>query len=173
MKQQPGRPLDRADVAKGAPARGNVTMVQAAPASQPARTRVSGIVVTPDDRPVAGATVYATSNDWPTPPTAMAIATTDATGKFATTVPQGRATDLIVDVAPWGYSAGNIAEDQRAVRGALAELPEAQRTALALAYSEGLSQSEIAARLSQPLGTIKTRMQLGMKKMRERLGAYA
>ncbi len=65
------------------------------------------------------------------------------------------------------------AEERRAVRGALAELPEAQRIALELAYFEGLSQTEIAARLSQPLGTIKTRMQLGMKKMRERLSAYA
>jgi RNA polymerase sigma-70 factor (ECF subfamily) len=65
------------------------------------------------------------------------------------------------------------AEEREAVRGALAELPEAQRIALELAYFEGLSQSEIAARLSQPLGTIKTRMQLGMKKMRERLQAFA
>ncbi|HYC62103.1 MAG TPA: sigma-70 family RNA polymerase sigma factor [Thermoanaerobaculia bacterium] len=65
------------------------------------------------------------------------------------------------------------AEERRAVRDALAELPEAQRIALELAYFEGLSQSEIATRLDQPLGTIKTRMQLGMKKMRERLAAYA
>jgi RNA polymerase sigma-70 factor, ECF subfamily len=65
-----------------------------------------------------------------------------------------------------------LAEESRAVRGALAELPEAQRIALELAYFEGLSQSEIANRLSQPLGTIKTRMQLGMKKMRERLQAF-
>jgi RNA polymerase sigma-70 factor, ECF subfamily len=64
-------------------------------------------------------------------------------------------------------------EERHAVRSALAELPEPQRIALELAYFEGLSQSEIATRLSQPLGTIKTRMQLGMKKMRERLGAYA
>jgi RNA polymerase sigma-70 factor, ECF subfamily len=64
-------------------------------------------------------------------------------------------------------------EERQAVRGALAELPESQRIALELAYFEGLSQSEIAARLSQPLGTIKTRMQLGMKKMRERLTAFA
>src|SRR5687768_2077405 len=64
------------------------------------------------------------------------------------------------------------AEERRAVRGALAELPEAQRIALELAYFEGLSQTEIAARLNEPLGTIKTRMQLGMKKLRERLQAY-
>lgn len=63
-------------------------------------------------------------------------------------------------------------EQRLAVRGALAELPEPQRIALELAYFEGLSQSEIATRLAQPLGTIKTRMQLGMKKMRERLAAY-
>jgi RNA polymerase sigma-70 factor (ECF subfamily) len=44
--------------------------------------------------------------------------------------------------------------------------------ALALAYFEGLSQSEIAERLGEPLGTIKTRMQLGMKKLRERLKAF-
>ena len=63
-------------------------------------------------------------------------------------------------------------EERMAVRGALAELQEPQRVALALAYFEGLSQSEISAKLGEPLGTIKTRMQLGMKKLRERLKAY-
>lgn len=63
-------------------------------------------------------------------------------------------------------------EESTAVRGALAELPEAQRIALELAYFEGLSQSEIARKLDEPLGTIKTRMQLGMKKLRERLQAF-
>ncbi len=66
-----------------------------------------------------------------------------------------------------------IASQHRtAVRSALADLPEAQRVALQLAYFEGLSQSEIAERLGEPLGTIKTRMQLGMKKLRERLQAF-
>jgi RNA polymerase sigma-70 factor (ECF subfamily) len=60
-------------------------------------------------------------------------------------------------------------EEQRAVRAALAEIPEAQRQALELAYFDGLSQSEIAEKLGAPLGTIKTRMQLGMRKMREKL----
>jgi RNA polymerase sigma-70 factor (ECF subfamily) len=58
-------------------------------------------------------------------------------------------------------------QEQRAVRAALAGIPEAQRQALELAYFDGLSQSEIAERLATPLGTIKTRMQLGMRKMRE------
>ena len=63
-------------------------------------------------------------------------------------------------------------QEQRAVRNALSELPEAQRIALALAYFEGLSQSEIAEKLGEPLGTIKTRMQLRMKKLRESLKAF-
>ncbi len=63
-------------------------------------------------------------------------------------------------------------EERRAVREALAELPEAQRVALGLAYFEGLSQSEIAEKLGEPLGTIKTRMQLGMTKLRESLKAF-
>jgi RNA polymerase sigma-70 factor (ECF subfamily) len=61
-------------------------------------------------------------------------------------------------------------EEGEVVRRALAEIPEEQRRALQLAYFEGLTQSEIAARLDAPLGTIKTRMRSGMMKLREILG---
>lgn len=57
-------------------------------------------------------------------------------------------------------------EARRLVAEALAGLPEPQRVAIELAYFEGLSQSEIAARLAEPLGTIKTRMRAGMEKLR-------
>ena len=52
---------------------------------------------------------------------------------------------------------------------ALAELPREQREALELGYFGGLSQSEIAERTGQPLGTIKTRMRLALLKLRDRL----
>lgn len=64
-------------------------------------------------------------------------------------------------------------EDRDTVRGALATLPEPQREVLELAYWKGLTQSEIAARLGQPLGTVKTRMRLGMDKLRGLIGAPA
>ena len=55
------------------------------------------------------------------------------------------------------------------VRQALEQLPAAQQEVVTLAYFGGLSQSEIAARLGQPLGTVKTRARLALQKLREEL----
>jgi len=55
------------------------------------------------------------------------------------------------------------------VRKAVAQLPEDQREALALAYFKGYTQSQISEALKQPLGTIKTRIRLGMQKLRKLL----
>ncbi|MEO5886110.1 MAG: sigma-70 family RNA polymerase sigma factor [Anaerolineales bacterium] len=55
------------------------------------------------------------------------------------------------------------------VRKAVAQLPDEQREALVLAYFKGYTQSQISAALKQPLGTIKTRIRLGMQKLRQLL----
>ncbi|MBF6600211.1 MAG: sigma-70 family RNA polymerase sigma factor [Dehalococcoidia bacterium] len=59
-----------------------------------------------------------------------------------------------------------VADDRRAVRQAMELLPPEQRLAISLAYFGGLTQQEIANTLGQPLGTVKTRIRLGMQKMR-------
>jgi RNA polymerase sigma-70 factor, ECF subfamily len=61
-----------------------------------------------------------------------------------------------------------FAEKQRQLRvqAALADLPQDQREVVALAYVEGLSHSEIAARMGLPLGTVKSRMRIAYQKVR-------
>lgn len=61
-------------------------------------------------------------------------------------------------------------EERRVVRRALAELPEEQREVIERMYFDGLSQSQIAERSGIPLGTVKSRTLLGMRRLRARLG---
>ncbi len=61
-------------------------------------------------------------------------------------------------------------ERRRRVLAALATLTVEQREVVELAYFSGLSHSELAGKLGQPLGTVKTRIRLGMMKLRKELG---
>jgi RNA polymerase sigma-70 factor (ECF subfamily) len=67
---------------------------------------------------------------------------------------------------PRADDAAVAAADRTLVEGALARLPDAQRRVIELAFFGGLTQSEIAARLREPIGTVKTRARLGLERLR-------
>jgi|CXWL01.1.fsa_nt_gi RNA polymerase sigma-70 factor (ECF subfamily) len=70
------------------------------------------------------------------------------------------------DGAPSPFDSRADRELRDTVGHALQDLPPAQREALELAYYDGLSHAEIATKLNQPLGTVKTRIKLGMDKLK-------
>ena len=65
-----------------------------------------------------------------------------------------------------GDEAMSLIEERERVRGALRRLPQEFREPLVLAYYEGMTQRELAERLGQPLGTIKSRMSRGHTRLR-------
>lgn len=76
--------------------------------------------------------------------------------------PEPAAPDTVEDEATLGFQ-------RRVVQEALRSLPAEQREALELGYYGGLTQSELAERLDQPLGTIKSRMFTGLSRLRDLL----
>ena len=80
-----------------------------------------------------------------------------------------RAVANIADLGPPPDLQVLSVEQIACVRAALGELPVLQRVAIELAYYEGLTHVEIAARLEQPLGTVKTRIRLALIKLRDTL----
>jgi RNA polymerase sigma factor (sigma-70 family) len=84
-----------------------------------------------------------------------------------------RADPLEAAVEPAGVSGADddafLRLERERVQGALAQLPDQQREAIELAYYGGFSQSELAERLGQPLGTIKSRMFSGLARLQELL----
>lgn len=76
--------------------------------------------------------------------------------------------DEHVDVA----SAAIETEQRQIISDALSQLPMAQRQAIELAYFGGLSHQEIALKLNRPLGTVKTRVRLGLHKLKSLLSSH-
>jgi RNA polymerase sigma-70 factor, ECF subfamily len=89
---------------------------------------------------------------------------------------QSKTTELDVDVIPsLAVSEPDsfvLSDTRRAVQDSLQSLPEQQRVVLEMAYFQGMSHTEIAAALGQPLGTVKDRIRNGMMHLKKRLKPY-
>lgn len=75
--------------------------------------------------------------------------------------------DVIVSVAPDLVAEADRSRAAEKVRSVLGTMPSPQRSALEMAYFEGMSHSEIADRTGEPLGTIKTRIRAGLMTLRK------
>jgi RNA polymerase sigma-70 factor (ECF subfamily) len=78
--------------------------------------------------------------------------------------------DVVADTAGDPERLTEIAQQRGKVRAALAGLPLEQRRCIELAFYSGMTHSELAERLGEPLGTVKTRIRSGMLKLRSSLG---
>jgi RNA polymerase sigma-70 factor (ECF subfamily) len=81
--------------------------------------------------------------------------------------PETDVADVVISVEPDMAGDAERGRAMEKVRGALSSMPAAQRNALEMAYFEGLSHSEIAAKTGEPLGTIKTRIRSGLLSLRK------
>ncbi len=81
--------------------------------------------------------------------------------------PETDIADVVVSVEPDMAGEAERARAMEKVRGALGTMPVAQRSALEMAYFEGLTHIEIAAKTGEPLGTIKTRIRTGLLALRK------
>jgi len=97
------------------------------------------------------------------------LRTRTARGSRATPSLEAGGAAQVDDLGPSSFETQADQELRIAIGAAVAGLPQAQQQAIELAYYEGLSHAEIAARLNQPLGTVKTRIKLGMSKLRDGL----
>lgn len=75
--------------------------------------------------------------------------------------------EVFVSVVPDLASEADRVRAAQKVRGVLGTMPSAQRSALEMAYFEGMSHSEIASKTGEPLGTIKTRIRAGLMALRK------
>jgi RNA polymerase sigma-70 factor, ECF subfamily len=81
--------------------------------------------------------------------------------------PESDIEDVVVSVTPDLAADADRARVAEKVRGLLGTMPVAQRAALEMAYFEGLTHTEIAAKTGEPLGTIKTRIRAGLTLLRK------
>ena len=81
--------------------------------------------------------------------------------------PETDIADVVVSVEPDMAGEAERSRAMEKVRGTLGGMPAAQRSALEMAYFEGLTHTEIAAKTGEPLGTIKTRIRAGLMALRK------
>ena len=81
--------------------------------------------------------------------------------------PENDLEDVVVSVVPDLAGDADRSRVAEKVRGLLGTMPATQRAALEMAYFEGLTHSEIAAKTGEPLGTIKTRIRAGLTALRK------